>query len=88
MTDFTTASAELSLQEMLADPIVQTMMARDGVTRQEVEGLMEAMREGTAGRRVAGHETGRHGFSPLAFEGLRRRERMAKREERRLQWKR
>ena len=88
MTDFTTASAELSLQEMLAEAMVETRVAREGVTRQEVEGRMEAMREGTAGRRVAGHETGRHGFSPLAFEGLRRRERMAKREERRLQWKR
>ena len=35
---------ELSLPEMLADPIVQAVMARDGVTREEVEGLIGAIR--------------------------------------------
>ena len=33
---------ELSLPEMLADPIVQTVMARDGVTKQNLEGLIGA----------------------------------------------
>lgn len=45
MSDTTITSRELSLHEMLADPIVQTIMARDGVTRQQVEGLIEAVRD-------------------------------------------
>ena len=36
MAGFTTTTRELSLQEMLADPIVQTVMAHDGVTKQDV----------------------------------------------------
>lgn len=32
---------ELSLSEMLADPIVQAVMGRDGVTRQNVEDVIE-----------------------------------------------
>lgn len=45
MTDFTVTNKELSLHEMLADPIVQTVMKRDGVTRQQIERLIEATRE-------------------------------------------
>ncbi len=50
---------ELSLPEMLADPIVQMVMARDGVTKQDVEGLIGAVRDRMAGRQMAEHETGR-----------------------------
>ncbi len=60
---------ELSLLEILADPIVQMVMARDGVTKQDVEGLIEEMRDRMAGRQRAGHETGRHESNPIAFDG-------------------
>jgi hypothetical protein len=50
---------ELSLPEMLADPIVQAVMARDGVTKQDVEGLIGAVRGRMAGRQMDQHETGR-----------------------------
>ena len=45
MAGFTTTSRELSLQEMLADPIVQIMMTRDGVTKEDVTGLLRTVRE-------------------------------------------
>ncbi len=51
---------ELSLPEMLADPIVQTVMARDGVTKQDVEGLIVAVRDRMTGRHMEDHETNRH----------------------------
>jgi len=35
---------ELLLPEILADPIVQAVMVRDGVTSDELKGLMETMR--------------------------------------------
>jgi hypothetical protein len=54
-----TPDRELSLAEMLADPIVQTVMTRDGVTTEEMEGLIGAVRDRLAGRRVASHQTGR-----------------------------
>ena len=41
---------ELSLSEMLADPIVQAVMARDGVTDEDVEGLITTMRDKLAER--------------------------------------
>ena len=40
--------SELSLSEMLTDPMVQAVMACDGITRDEVEGLIRAV-----GRRQA-----------------------------------
>jgi len=40
MAGFTTTDGELSLQEMLADPVVQTMMDLDGVTKQDVIDLL------------------------------------------------
>ena len=58
MTGFTTTTRELSLQEMLTDPIVETVMARDGVTKQDVEVLIETVRDRMAGRQMAEHETG------------------------------
>ncbi len=35
---------ELSLSEIFADPIVQTMMVRDGVTRSDLERLIRSIR--------------------------------------------
>ena len=43
---------ELSLAEMLSDPIVQAVLARDGVTKDEVEGLIGAVRLKLASRRT------------------------------------
>ena len=60
---------ELSLPEMLADPIVPAVMARDGVTKQDVEGLIGAVRERMAGRHMEQHETGRNESDTIAFEG-------------------
>jgi hypothetical protein len=59
---------ELSLPEMLADPIVQIVMARDGVTKQDVEGLIGAMRAHVASGRMAEQESGRHKSSAINFE--------------------
>lgn len=36
----TPARAELTLAEMLADPIVRIVMRRDGVTEQEIRALL------------------------------------------------
>lgn len=55
MTDFTIVSKELSLHEMLADPIVQKVMARDGVTAQQVEGIIGAVQHRLADRQLQNH---------------------------------
>jgi hypothetical protein len=34
---------ELSLSEMLSDPIVRAVMERDGVTKVEIEGLLHSL---------------------------------------------
>ncbi|MFQ5776214.1 MAG: hypothetical protein ACE5GS_16985 [Kiloniellaceae bacterium] len=68
MAGFTTTTRELSLQEMLADPIVQTVMARDRVTKQDVEALIETVRDRMAARRMEEHETGRYESGAIAFE--------------------
>ncbi len=59
MAGFTTTDRELSLQELLADPIVQTMMDNDGVTKEDVTGLLRSMRERMASRADEHHKTGR-----------------------------
>ena len=69
MAGFTTTTRELSLQEMLADPIVQTVMTRDGVTKEDVAGLLATVRGRMAARQMAEHETGRHASGPTALEG-------------------
>ena len=70
MAGFTTTIRVLSLQEMLADPIVQTVMARDGVTKHDVEALIETVRDRMAVRQMGEHETGRHESATIAFERL------------------
>ncbi len=69
MAGFTTTTRELSLQEMLADPIVQTVMARDGVTKQDVEALIETVRDRMAGRQMEEHETGHWESGTITFNG-------------------
>ena len=69
---------ELSLPEMLADPIVQMVMARDGVTKQDVEGLIGAVRDRMAGRQMAKHETSRHESSTSTLDDSSRRQRTLK----------
>lgn len=64
MADFTTTTGELSLKEMLADPIVQTIMAHDGVTIQDVEVLIETVRNERASRRMAEYRAGRRDCGP------------------------
>lgn len=41
-----------ALQEMLDDPIVRSVMRRDGVTRGEVEELVGNLLRRTAGRKI------------------------------------
>ncbi len=67
MTIHSTADRELSLPAMLTDPIVQTVMARDGVTKQDLEGLIESVRGRMAARQAEDHETGRHESGTIAF---------------------
>lgn len=40
----TSLSAELTLEEMLADPIVQLVMRRDGITAEDVRAVVEEAR--------------------------------------------
>ena len=51
------ADKELSLSEMLADPIVRAVMARDGVTDGDVEGLITTLRDKLAERRTKGRQS-------------------------------
>ncbi len=69
---------ELSLPEMLADPIVQMVMARDGVTKQDVEGLIGAVRDRMAGRQMAEHETSRHESGTSTLDDSSRQQRTSK----------
>jgi hypothetical protein len=50
---------ELSLSEMLADPIVQAVMARDGTTGGEVAALIDKVRRGFANPRPDAPQAGR-----------------------------
>ena len=59
MAGFTTTDGELSLREMFADPIVQTMMDLDGVTKEDVTGLFRAMRKRMASGADEHHKAGR-----------------------------
>ncbi len=59
MAGFTKTDGAPSLQEMLADPIVQTMMDNDGVTKEDVTGLLRSMRERMANRADEHHKTRR-----------------------------
>lgn len=69
MANFTATTRELSLQEMLADPIVRAVMTRDGVTKEDVAGLLATVRCRMAGGRMAVHETARHVSGTIALEG-------------------
>ena len=54
-----TGDGEPSLPEMLADPIVQILMARDDVTTDEVRDLMDAMRDKLAAEQAEDHQPDR-----------------------------
>jgi len=60
---------ELSLPEMLADPMVQTVMARDGVTKAELESLISVVKSKLGGGRLASRHTGRQGPGAAALAG-------------------
>lgn len=45
MSTYFAIGTELTLREMLAEPIVQTMMTRDGVSAEQVEGLFTELRK-------------------------------------------
>lgn len=51
MTIQSNIARELSLTEMLSEPIVQTVMARDGFTRRDLQALIGVAREGKGVRR-------------------------------------
>ena len=44
MTNGATPGGELSLRQMLDDPVVRVIMARDGVSRGQVEDLVARLR--------------------------------------------
>ncbi len=69
MAGFTTTTREPSLQEMLADPIVQTVMARDGVTKQDVEVLIKTVRDRMASKQMEEHEIGHWESGTITFNG-------------------
>lgn len=60
---------ELSLPEMLADPIVQTVMARDGVTKTELESLIAAVANKLGGGRLGNRHTCRQEPTATALGG-------------------
>lgn len=72
-----TVDKELSLAEMLADPIVIAVMARDGVTRQDMEGMIVSVRDRLAGRRSEDHDIGTRSFDTVAFGGCQGQRRMS-----------
>jgi len=68
MTVQSSIAGELSFKEMLSDPIVQTVMARDGITRRDLEDMIEAAREGKGTRRMRENEMGSPQQSALILE--------------------
>ncbi len=51
-----------SLREMLADPIIRVVMARDGVTEQELFGAIAKARGRLAGRHMTDRDASRRKF--------------------------
>lgn len=72
-----TVDKELSLAEMLADPIVIAVMARDGVTRQDVEDLIVYLGDGLTQRPFEDHDIGTRSFDTVAFGGCQGQRRMS-----------
>ena len=69
MAGLSTTTRELSLRKMLADPIVQTVMTRDGVTKEDVADLLATVRDRMAARQMADRETDRPESSPITLDG-------------------
>lgn len=59
MTVESTRDGELSLPELLADPMVRTLMTRDGVTTAELESLICAIANKLGGGRLGGRNISR-----------------------------
>ncbi len=64
-----TRDRELSLPEMFADPIVQTVMARDGVTKADLESLIAAVVNKLGGGRFGNRHTCRQEPTATALDG-------------------
>ena len=67
MSVHATPAGELSLLEMLADPIIQTEMARDGATNADLDGLIGAAEDNPAGRQSQDSRSGRRETGAIAF---------------------
>lgn len=68
MTGFATPTRELTFPEMLADPIVQTMMAHSGTTKRDLEDLIGVVRGRMAERRAEERRTGGRVPGPAAVD--------------------
>ena len=60
---------ELSLPEMLADPMVQAVMTRDGVTKAELESLIGAVANKLGGGRLGSRNISRQEPAATALGG-------------------
>jgi hypothetical protein len=60
---------ELTLPEMLADPIIRAVTARDGVTKRDLESLIGSARDRMTGRQMERYENGRRRSESIAFNG-------------------
>lgn len=69
MTIQSSIACELSFMEMLSDPIVQTVMACDGVTRRDLEDLIRAARVRSLVRRGKEQEISNKQFRAVASGG-------------------
>jgi len=71
------ADLEITLSEMLAEPIVQLLMARDGITKEDMESLFGITLNKANPNRPDGHEDGRQKIGAINRDGRtgRRRDR-------------
>ena len=58
---------ELTLDELLAEPVVRLLLARDGVGEDDVRGLAQGVRETLAHNHRDRHENGRSEISPTSL---------------------
>lgn len=64
-----TTDRELTLPEMLADPIVRLVMARDGVETQDVEAMIKDLHDRMAGRQMERRDACRQERSTISGDG-------------------
>jgi len=75
---------ELTLTEMLVDPIIRAVMTRDGVTKQEVEALLVTVRVRIGHQPITGCEICRQKVGIGASIDAKRQQPNLRTEERRL----